>query len=142
MSPPEKERRSGKERRMDSICTQLCSPVVMELSRREEKLDRKLDAIHECMGTKIPSKLFWKLAGGIAFIVFIGIGGTLWDLQTSISVIATDVKVMKVTVSDTSDDLKSHLNRAERKNDRFDERLDKIEKGETYFNFHNKGSTP
>ena len=71
--------------------------------------------------------------------MFIGIGGTLWDLKSTVSIIATDVKVMAVTVDNTSTDLKSHLTRAENKNDNFDERLDKIERGETYFNFYNKG---
>ena len=146
------ERRSGDGRRkMD--CIQPCTPIVEELDKRDTKLEKilenkdkevhkKLDSIFTCLGTKIPSALFWRIVYGLGILVFVvggaGIGGTLWGIYGMVSEVKTDVKVMGVTVNNTSIDLKSHMARASTKHDEFDSRLDDIEKGETFYNFYKK----
>jgi len=150
-SPTTKERRNGKERRAmpPQICGEVCKPIVLELNQRDEKLKieldkrdkvfhERLDNLNKCMQDKIPSRLFWKLAGGAAFIIFIGIGGALWEMKSSVADLSTYIKVMAVTLENTSEDLKIHLVRSERKSDQVDGRLNKIEQGETYYRYHNK----
>jgi len=159
------ERRSGMRRREDSlVCKELCRPIVLELDRRremdrvdldkrtrdriadldkrDEKIHHKLDEIHNCLGTKIPSKLFWRVVSGFGILVFVicgvGIAGTLWSIYGMVSEVKSEVQVVSVMVDNTAVDLKSHLNRAENKYDSFDKRLDQIEQGTTFFNFYNR----
>lgn len=134
------DRRTNVEDRRQNppMCAQPCIPIVNELDKRDSEVHTKLDNIYTCLGTKVPSKIFWRLATGVGIIVFIGIGGTLWEMKSTISQIDTNVKVMTVTVNSTSQNLSSHITRADSKFDEFDERLDSIERGDTYFNFHNR----
>lgn len=148
------DRRSGLERRgLPPNCRQPCEPIVKVIEKRdaswkeslvklESEVHAKLDKIFTCLGTKIPSKLFWKLISAGAFFIFVVIGGsvagTLWSLRSTIADIATDVKVMSVSVKLTANQMNQHVTRAEMKYDEFDKRLDSIERGETYFNFHDR----
>ena len=148
------DRRSGYERReMPPECKNPCDPIVKELNNRDEEFKKvidnldgrvhsKLDKIFTCLAEKIPSKLFWRIVfAGMTFVFIIiggGVAGTFWALKNSISEIDTNVKVMAVTVNRTAEDMNTHIIRAEQKYDSFDQRLDSIERGDTYFNFHNR----
>jgi len=141
---PGEERRSGEERRMNppNTCTQPCIAIVAELNLRDDKMDKKLDALHKCLETKVPSKLFWKLAGGIATVVFIGIGGTLWSLKSEVSEVLTIQRVNAVSLKYTAESLKDHLIEARKEGTELERRVDMIEQGKTYYNFHNKDNKP
>jgi len=156
------DRRSGADRR--EICSEVCKPIVLELDRRrdmdridlerrtkdkiidldkrDEKIHNKLDKIYTCLGAKIPSKLFWRVVSGFSIFIFVicgvGITGTLWSIYGMVSEVKAQIQVVSVTVDTTAVDLKSHLVRAEKKYDIFDSRLDKVEQGDTFFNFYNK----
>jgi len=144
------ERRSGKERRMEPpICKIPCKPIVDELSKieielknevkeRDEATHKKLDAMSKCIEDKVPSRLFWKLTGGASVMIFLVFGAMMWDMKTSISDLDKNISVMAVSVNSNSESLKTHLDRSERTMEKIDERLDKIERGETYYNFYEK----
>ena len=136
-------------REVDLVCKEVCKPIVVEFDKRNEKLKidldkrdevfhERLDNLNKCMQDKIPSRLFWKLVGGAAVIIFIGIGGALWEMKSSVADLSTCIKVMNVTVMDTSQLVKDHLLSTEEKFDRYEDRLDAIEKGETYYRYHEK----
>ena len=139
------DRGSGKERKMTPpICIQPCIPIVTELDKRGmlikeamteevDKIHGKLDTIFTCLGTKVPSKLFWKLVG--AFILCFGpMLGFVWSIKSTVANIDTNIQVMAVTVNNNAKNLDIHVI----KRDVLEERINRIEKGETYFNFHNK----
>ena len=156
-------RRNGMVDRRDeklAICTQPCKPIVESLEKIELKFEaeqkerdvevhKKLDGIFACLADKIPSKLFWRVVYGLGILVFVvggaGISGTLWsiygnvlEVKGSVLEVKGELAVMAVTVNNTSVNLRGHMDRAQNKNDIFDERLDSIEQGTTFFNFYNK----
>ena len=146
------------------ICSEVCRPIVIELNDRDDKLkveldktaekvkaelDKtqsilhvKLDGIYTCLASKVPSRLFWRVVGGFFTLVFgicgIGIAGTLWSIYGTVLEVNNKVDVMAVTVKDTREDLKYHLIRGEMQNIEIDKRLDKVERGETYYRYHEK----
>ena len=135
------------------ICKEVCKPIIVELNSRDERLKTslekfhqvltvKLDGIYTCLSSKIPSRLFWRVIGGFFTLVFgicgIGIAGTLWSIYGTILEVNQKVEVMAVTVKNTREDLKYHLVRYEIQNRAIDERLDKVERGETYYRYHEK----
>ena len=137
----------------EAICKEVCKPIVVELNSRDERLKTtlekshqvltvKLDGIYTCLSSKIPSRLFWRVIGGFFTLVFgicgIGIAGTLWSIYGTILEVNQKVEVMSVTVKNTREDLKYHLVRYEMQNRAIDEPLDKVERGETYYRYHEK----
>ena len=148
----------------EAICKEVCKPIIVELNSRDEKLKTslektaekvrleqektnqiltvKLDGIYTCLSSKIPSRLFWRVIGGFFTLVFgicgIGIAGTLWSIYGTVLEVNQKVEVMAVTVKNTREDLKYHLVRYEMQNRAIDERLDKVERGETYYRYHEK----
>jgi len=137
----------------EAICKEVCKPIIVELNSRDERLKTslekfhqvltvKLDGIYTCLSSKIPSKLFWRVIGGFFTLVFgicgIGIAGTLWSIYGTVLEVNQKVEVMSVTVKNTREDLKYHLVRYEIQNRAIDERLDKVERGETYYRYHEK----
>ena len=152
------------EKEKTPICGEVCRPIVVELNRRDDKLkseldktaetvkaelDRtqgilhgKLDGIYSCLAAKIPSRLFWRVMGGFFTLVFgicgIGIAGTLWSIYGTVLSVNNKVDVMAVTVKDTREDLKYHLVRYDMLGKTIDDRLNKIEIGETYYRYHEK----
>ena len=120
-----------------------------EMEKIGNNTHKKLDSISDCIKEKIPSKLFWRVVYGFSILIFgicgAGIVGTLWsiygiisDVQIKVVEVRGNLSAMSVTVQNTAENLKSHLIKADRKYDEFDHRLDKVEKGETFFNFYNK----
>jgi len=137
----------------EAVCKEVCKPIIVELNSRDERLKTslekfhqvltvKLDGIYTCLSSKIPSRLFWRVIGGFFTLVFgicgIGIAGTLWSIYGTILEVNQKVEVMAVTVKNTREDLKYHLVRYEIQNRAIDERLDKVERGETYYRYHEK----
>ena len=137
----------------EAVCKEVCKPIIVELNSRDERLKTslekfhqvltvKLDGIYTCLSSKIPSRLFWRVIGGFFTLVFgicgIGIAGTLWSIYGTILEVNQKVEVMAVTVKNTREDLKYHLVRYEMQNRAIDERLDKVERGETYYRYHEK----
>ena len=142
------------------MCIQPCTVVLENLDKRDVKLEKEmytwqdninknLTGINACMQSKIPSKLFWKAVGFGGFFVFIFIGGMMWSLKDTVSNMDTSVQVMSVTVKSTERILNNEIRRSEiewrehkdKASDAYqalENRVDKIERGETYFNFHNK----
>jgi hypothetical protein len=112
------ERRSGMERRRHPpmTCTVPCEPI-----------DTKLTAIEKCVKTKTPQKLFYWAVGGIAVFCVIVIGGAQWKMVDDIKDISTDVKVMKVTVDSTQQNLSNQIVRSERLFEEYERRLDVLE---------------
>jgi len=145
-------------------CGEVCKPMVLELNRRDDKLKSelgktaekvkaeldktqgllhvKLDGIYSCLASKIPSRLFWRVMGGFFTLVFgicgIGIAGTLWSIYGTVLSVNNKVDVMAVTVKDTREDLKYHLVRYDMQGKTVNDRLNKIEIGETYYRYHDK----
>jgi len=137
----------------ETICKEVCKPIIVELNNRDERLKTtlekshqvltvKLDGIYTCLSSKIPSRLFWRVIGGFFTLVFgicgLGIAGTLWSIYGTVLEVNQKVEVMAVTVKNTREDLKYHLVRYEMQNRQTDERLDKVERGETYYRYHEK----
>ena len=137
----------------ETICKEVCKPIIVELNNRDERLKTtlekshqvltvKLDGIYTCLSSKIPSRLFWRVIGGFFTLVFgicgLGIAGTLWSIYGTVLEVNQKVEVMAVTVKNTREDLKYHLVRYEMQNRQTDERLDKVEQGETYYRYHEK----
>ena len=146
------------------ICGEICKPIVIELNTRDEKLkielertaekvkrelDRtqtslhvKLDGIYLCLASKIPSRLFWRVIGAFFTLVFgicgLAIAGSLWSIYGKVLEVSTKVDVMAVTVTDTRENLKFHLVQYDIKGRIIDNRLNKIETGETYYRYHDK----
>lgn len=145
------ERRANLERRDDPpiTCERLCVPIVeefkirdSEIKDRDKFLHEKLRKIFDCLERKVPSKLFyWVMSGVIsagAFFSIVVVGGTLWNLSDKTNLIATDIKVMNVTVEASSDALRSHIVATDVRFREQEVRIDKIEKGETYYQYHNR----
>jgi len=140
-------------REVDLVCNEVCKPIVIELDKRNEKLKKdlddrdkifheRLDNLNKCMQDKIPSRLFWKLAGGAAIIIFIGIGGALWEMKSSVAELSTNIKVMNVTVIANSQLVKEHTLSSNIKFNRYDDRLDAIERGDTFYRYYDKSQKP
>jgi len=113
----QKERRSGKERRMEPPnCSVPCPP-----------LDKKLNDIWSCVKSKTPQKLFYWVVGGLIFFTVVIIGGAQWKIVEKVGIISTDVKVMAVTVDATKINLDRHMGKSERIFEDVEKRLDNVE---------------
>ena len=112
------ERRSGEDRRVNPpvTCTVPCKPM-----------DDKLNSIWNCLKGKVSQTLFLWLMGGMAFFTIVIMGGAQWAMVAKISDIGTDVKVMKVTVDATKDNLSNHMATTQRRYEAHERRIDDLE---------------
>ena len=115
---PTKERRTGKERRVDPpFCSHPCEFIKGELEK-----------VKVCINKKVPAQLYYWSFGGLCFFCIIVIGGFQWKILDNQKIMNISIEVVRTKVENISSIMNYHIKIDDARHLRNQDKIDELYK--------------